>query len=83
MDVSPPSSLERILSRRTLMRGHVPIATIWSFIAMLVLVVLLFDFCLFVGLLVDQGRVDLVLSPKEVTSFEELTGLKVTGAVHE
>ncbi len=83
MDVSPPSSLERILSRRTLMRGHAPIATIWSFVAMLVLIVLLFDFCLFVGLLVDQGRVDLVLSPNEVASFEELTGLKVAGAAHQ
>ncbi len=79
MDVSPPSSLERILSRRTLLRSHAPIATIWSFLAMVCLIVLLFDFALLIGLLVDRGRVDLVLSPQEVVRFEELTGLKIAG----
>ena len=62
-----------------MLRGHAPIATIWSFVAMVSLMLLLFDFSLLVGLLVDRGHVDLTLSSKDVVPFEELTGLKVTG----
>ena len=62
-----------------MLRGHAPIATIWSFVAMVSLMLLLFDFSLLVGRLVDRGHVDLTLSSKDVVPFEELTGLKVTG----
>ena len=79
MEVSPPSSLERILSRRTFLRGHAPIAMIWSFVATVLLILLLLDLSLLIGLLVDRGRVDLLLSPKEAASFEVMTGLKATG----
>ena len=82
MDVSPPSSLERILSRRTLIRGQSRFAAIWSVVAMVSLIFLLLDFNLLMGLLINQGRVDSVLTPPEVTQFEKLTELKVAGAAH-
>ena len=55
---------------------------IWSVVAMLSLIFLLLDFSLLAGLLVDRGRVDLVLSPTEVTQFEKLTELTVESAAH-
>ncbi len=79
MDAAPASSLERILSRRSLVRGHARSAALWSVAATLSLLLLLLDLSLLVGLLADRGRVDLSLSPTEVSRFEDLTGLKVTG----
>ena len=68
------------MSRRSLIHGQARFAVLWSILAVVFLVLLLFDLSLLVGLLVDRGRVDLVLSPKELTRFEELTGSKVAGA---
>ena len=79
VEVSHPSSLERIMSRRRLIHGQARFAVLWSIPAVVFLVLLLLDLSLLVGLLVDRGRIDLVLSPTEATQFEELTGLKAAG----
>ena len=81
MESTSANSLDRILSRRSLIRGHARAATLWSVAAMLTLILLLLNFGLLLGLLADRGRIELNLSPAEVTRFESLTGLKVTGKV--
>lgn len=77
MDAAPASSLERILSRRSLIRGHARIAALWSIAAAILLLLLLLDLNLVLGLMIERGRVDLVLSPTEAAQFQQLTGLKV------
>ena len=80
MDVAPANSLERIFSRRSLVRGHARTATFWSVAATLSLFLLLLDLSLVVGLVVDRGRLELNLSRDEVARFERITGLKVAGS---
>ncbi len=77
MDAAPSNTVERILSRRSLVRGGVRIAGLWSITATGLLLLLLLDVNLLLGLLVDRGRVDLVLRPADVPQFEKLTGLHV------
>ena len=78
MDAAPASSLERILSRRSLVRGHARAAAVWSILAAVLLVLLLLDLGLLIGLLVDRGQVDLFLDPDEAARFAKLTDLPVT-----
>ena len=77
MDAAPVRTIERILSRRSLVRGHARIAAAWSVVATLLLFCLLFDLYLMLGLLIDRGRIDFTLSPSEFHRFEELTKLKL------
>lgn len=81
MDVAPVTSLERILSRRHLIRGHAGIAAFWSIGAAVLLLVLLLHVGLVVDLLVHRGRIELSLPPHEVERFERLTNLHVAGNV--
>lgn len=81
MEVTSASSLDRIISRRSLIRGHARVATFWSVAAMLALILLLLDLGLLLGLLADRGRLELHLSPADVTRFEQLTGLNVVKKV--
>lgn len=62
------------------MRGHARLAAVWSVLAMLLLLLLLFDLNLLLGLLIDQGKIDITLKPSEFQRFEELTGLKLPNA---
>jgi ATP-binding cassette subfamily B protein len=76
VDAAPANSLERIISRRSLLRGHAIVQTFCSIAAVLLLVLLLLDLNLLAGLLANRGHVDLSLSPDEASQFAELTGLK-------
>ena len=80
MDVAPSISLERILSRRNLVRGHAAVAAFWSAVATLLLLLLLLDIGLIGDLLVERGGIDILLPPGEVGRFEALTRLKVIGS---
>lgn len=80
VDVAPANSLERILSRRNLVRGQAGIALIWSALAALTLLLLILDAGLIVDLLVHRGQIEILLPRSDVPRFEALTGLQVTGA---
>ena len=76
MDAAPTNSLERLISRRSLLRAHAILQTVLSVAAVLMLVLLLLDLNLLAGILADRGLVDLNLSAEEATEFANLTGLK-------
>jgi ABC-type multidrug transport system fused ATPase/permease subunit len=80
VDAAPVNTIERILSRRSLIRGHSRIAAVWSFVATLLLLMLLFDLNLLLGIVVDRGRLDVVLPPAEFQPFEDLTRLTLPKA---
>ena len=77
MDAAPINTVERILSRRSLVRGRARIAGCWSILAVISLVLLLVNLNLLMGLLIDRGQVDLMLLPSDAERFERLTGLSV------
>lgn len=79
MDVAPLNSIDRILSRKSLVIGRARLAAVWSIAANLLLFILLLDLMLLVGLVIDRGRIDLSLTQKEGQRFESLTGLSVPG----
>ena len=77
MDVVPNKPLERILSRRSLIRGPLRAAVCWSIASTALLVLLLLNFDLIVSLCIDRGRIDLLLSPAELERFEKISGQSV------
>lgn len=80
MDAAPINTVERILSRRSLLRGRARIAGCWSILTAIILILLLGNLNLLLGLLIDRGHVDLSLLPPDVERFERLSGLSVIRA---
>lgn len=75
VDVAPLNSIERILSRKSLFIGRARLAAVWSVLATVLLVVLLFDLILLVGLVIDRGRLDLSVTKRNAERFQRLTGI--------
>ena len=82
MDVAATKTIDHVISRRGLFRGHLRAAAAWSVAAAILLLLLLMILALLLGLCVERGRVDLLLSPNELIRFETITGLKISGTPH-
>lgn len=80
MDVVPNKPLERILSRRSLIRGPLRAAACWSIASTVLLLLLLLNFELILGLCIDRGRIDVLLPPTEVERFEKIVDQPVTSS---
>lgn len=78
---SVPSSLDKFFTQRDLFRGRSRWAWLWSVLATLLLLPLVVTIGLFVGLLVERGRLAVDLTPDELPRFVALTGLPVAGDV--
>jgi ABC-type multidrug transport system fused ATPase/permease subunit len=83
VEAAPVNAIERILSRRSLVRGHARAAAVWSLLAVLMLVALLFVLNLLLGIVVDRGRLELILAPKDIPRFEQLTRLNLPNVAAE
>ena len=78
MDSAANKPLEQILSRRSLIRGSLRQAILWSAVAALMLLLLLLNLNLLLGLWVENGHLDLVIPMEDVPRFERLTGLSIS-----
>lgn len=83
MDAAPISSLQRLISRRSLIRRDALRSFFLSVIATACLLLLLLDLLLLVSLLVDRGRIELSLSRDEAARFSRLSGLELTDSTND
>lgn len=77
MATSTPSAFRRAFRRRELFRGAPRRAFLWSVLAALLLVLLLFTVFLLIDLLVHQGRLSIVLEDQQIELFERRTGIPI------
>lgn len=72
-----PSVLDHTFTSRDLFSPRSAQAWLWSIVSVALLWLLLLDIGLFVGLLVDQGRLSISLPREQLPRFREITGLSV------
>ncbi len=75
---SAPSSLDKFFSQRDLFRGLTRLAWVWSVLAVVLLLPFVMVCGLFVGLMVERGRLSVELARDDVLRFTKLTGVGVT-----
>ena len=72
-----PSVLDHTFTPRDLFSPRSAVAWLWSIVSVALLWLLLLDVGLFVGLLVDQGRLSINIPREELSRFREVTGLSI------
>lgn len=80
VDLAPNKPLERILSRRSLIRGPLRAAIGWSIVSTICLLLLLLNLDLLLSLCIDRGKLDLLLPPVDVERFEKIVGRSIVSS---